>query len=496
MLSDSEINELEKLIHLEELDEARRDLYAFTKKTFPEFEDTAFHRTYYQILDMFADGIIKRLMVTVPPQHGKSTGSTIKLPAYMLGRNPDKKIAVGSYSTTFARKFNREVQREIDTAIYHEIFPETTLNASNVVTVSGAYLRNSEEFEIVGHKGSLKAVGRGGPLTGNPVDIMIMDDLYKDAMEGNSPVIRQAVWDWYSSVVTKRLHNNSQQLIVFTRWHKDDLIGLLEQKDKVIEIKSINDVYQVPDDFDGWFKINFEAIKESEPTELDPRAYGEPLYPERHSLKKLLKERESDPETFNCMNQGNPISQAGLLYQNTFSTYKELPQVLTIKSKTDTADTGTDFLCSVHYAVPLDHNDDRRFVLDVVYTNEPMEITEPLLAKSLHNNRVSEADIESNNGGRGFARNVERILREMGSSVEVDWHYQGANKEARIHTNSASVNRRIIFPEGWEQRWPTFYEHLVYYKKVFNANKQDGIPDVLTSIIEDDNASTGTPIIW
>ena len=167
-------------------------------------------------------------MITVPPQHGKSEGSTRRLPAYMLGVNPDLRIAVSSYNSTFASKFNRDIQRIIDTPEYNHVFSDTLLSGS--IKQSSQFLRNSTEFEIVNKKGSLKSVGRGGALTGNPVDVMIMDDLYKDFAEGNSPIIRDSVWDWYTTVVKTRLHNDSQELIVFTRWHEDDLIGRLEKK--------------------------------------------------------------------------------------------------------------------------------------------------------------------------------------------------------------------------------------------------------------------------
>ena len=492
MLDNDEILELEGLINTREINKARTNLLDFATKTMPEFQATDFHKTYYEVLDMFADKVIKRLIITIPPQHGKSLGSTINLPSYLLGRKPDTKIAIGSYSATFARKFNRDNQRLIDNPVYTEIFPETKLNKSNIVTIAGQYLRNSEEFEIVGRKGGLKAVGRGGPLTGNAVDIMIMDDLYKDAMEGNSPIIRQTVWDWYSSVVTKRLHNDSQELIVFTRWHKDDLIGMLEKKDNVITISSLDDIYHLPEGFDGWVKINFEAIKESEKTELDPRELGEPLWPAKHSLKKLLKERNLDPETFNCMNQGNPISQEGLLY-TPFQEYKELPTLQIIRANIDTADKGIDYLCGVVYGVPLDHSDKHFYVLDVIYTPEAMEITEPGAAKMLDNNGVNEADIESNNGGRGWARAVEKIVNP---NCSINWYNQSKNKEARIMSNSSAVNRRVLFPHGWASRWPTFYEDLTYYKKLFNANKQDGAPDVLTGIIERDELNAGIDIVW
>ena len=101
----------------------------------------------------------------MPPQHGKSEGSTRRLPAYLLGKNPDRKVVVSSYNATFARKFNRDIQRIIDDKEYYKLFPETVLNQSNVVAISDSWLRNSEEFEIVNNKGSLKAVGRGGALT-------------------------------------------------------------------------------------------------------------------------------------------------------------------------------------------------------------------------------------------------------------------------------------------------------------------------------------------
>ena len=127
-------------------------------------------------------------------------------------------------------------------------------------------MRNSDEFEIVNHKGSLKAVGRGGALTGNPVDVLIIDDLYKDYEEGNSPIVLESAWNWYTSVADSRLHNDSQQLIVFTRWNEKDLVGRLEEKENVIELDCLLDEY----DPEAWYKINFEALKESESTSWTP----------------------------------------------------------------------------------------------------------------------------------------------------------------------------------------------------------------------------------
>ena len=445
----------------------------------PNFKAAPFHKSYYKVLDLFCKGVIKRLMVTIPPQNGKSEGSTRRLPSFLFGTNPDLKIAVSSYNSTFARKFNRDIQRIIDDDEYKKLFPKTTLNYTNTATISNSYLRNSEEFEIVGHKGSLKAVGRGGALTGNTVDIMIMDDLYKDYAEGNSPIIRDAVWDWYTTVVKTRLHNDSQELIVFTRWHEDDLIGRLEKKEKVIVIESLDDIELI--ESDTWVKINFEAIKTGDKTDIDNRCKGEPLWAEKHSLKRMEDVRALSPEKFNCLYQGNPISAEGLMYRP-FKTYDDLPEMKIIKNYTDTADSGTDYLCSIVYGIPLNSSDGLIYIIDILYTQEPMESTELKTIDLINNNGVNWCDIESNNGGRGFARIVA-----SGTKAEINPFHQSKNKEARIYSNSATVNNLIVFPSNWHIQWSEFYDHLTKYKKLFKANKTDDIADTITGIVEKQN---------
>lgn len=452
----------------------------FAKAVFPLLHYTPFHVQYYRVLHAFAVGKIKRLIVTVPPQHGKSQGSTRLLPAYMLGMNPDLRIAIASYSDTFAKKFNRDIQRIIDTPEYRAIFPETTLNGSNVATESPpAYLRNSSEFEIVGHQGSLKAVGRGGGLTGNPVDIMILDDLYKDAMEGNSPTIRDAAWEWYTSVVRTRLHNASQELIVFTRWHEDDLIGRLEKTERVYTISDFSEIDNLPTGQDVWAKINFEAIKTDAPTAIDPRAMNTPLWAERHSLESLQAKRKLDPHTFECLYQGHPAAREGFLYSG-FKTYDALPAPTDIVSRSayvDTADTGEDYLCAVAY---VRDREDNCYVVDVVYTQAGMEETEQAVANMLMRNDIRQALVESNNGGRGFARNVQRLAQR----VRVEWFHQSGNKESRILTNAPTVQQSILFPSDWAIRWTEFYEHLTTFKRLFRANVHDDAPDAITGIAE------------
>ena len=438
---------------------------------------TPFHLNYYRVLDAFAHGRIRRLIVTVPPQHGKSKGSTILLPSYVLGLDPDRKIAVVSYSDKFAKRFNRAVQRVIVTPLYSAIFPDTRLFGRNVATMAAAPLRNSETFEVVDHKGFLKAVGRKGQLTGEAVDMVIMDDLYSNSIEGNSPVIRDEVGEFYSSVVKTRVHNTTQELIVFTRWHEDDLIGRIMASEEVITLNSMDDIR---DGYQGWYIVNFEAIKESDPTPLDPRSMGEPLWPEKHSRELLEAKRKRDPHTFECMYQGHPSSREGLLYGDNFRTYETLPdkdKILRKANYTDTADKGEDKLCSICYEVGADG---MVYVVDVLYTSEPMEITEPTTAQMLVRNGTRESHTESNNGGRGFARAVGKLA----PTVRMVDFVQKGNKEARILSTSATVLQCIVMPADWRLRWPEFCRDLTLYKRLFRSNRFNDAADVLSGIIE------------
>ena len=281
---------------------ARRNLLWFAEYMDPNFQPTPFHVAYYRVLDMFAKRKIRKLIIQAPPQHGKSQGSSRFLPADMLGNFPDLKFCICSYAATIAKDFNRDVQRLIDSDKYRAIFPDTQLNGSNVVTVANNYLRNSDVFEIVGHTGSLRVVGRGGSLTSKTVDVMIYDDLYKDSAEANSPIIRTAAWEWFTKVAQTRLHNDSQQLVVFTRWHPEDIIGKIIETEKVVFAEKWSDFDNIPSG--AWVLVNFEAIKTGQPTEIDQREAGQPLWANRHSLERLLQQKQLDPLGFQCLYQG------------------------------------------------------------------------------------------------------------------------------------------------------------------------------------------------
>ena len=460
---------------------ARRHILDFAEFILPGFEDTVFHRTYYAVLEAFATGRIRRLIVSLPPQHGKSLGSSEMLPAWLLGRDPDLRVAIASYSFGLARKFSQRIQRHMTSAEYAAVFPGSKLKSNSPAAEVNGYQQTTEEFDIVGHEGSLKAVGRGGSLTGNRVDCFILDDLYKDAAEANSPVIRDAVVEWYSTVVRTRMHNDSRELIVFTRWHEDDLIGYIEKTNKVVNLQSLDQLDDIPRG--AYVKVNFPALKEGPATPIDPRPEGVALWPSRHSEEKLLEERRRDPLAFAALYQGDPRSKEGLLYGD-FATYDDFPADATlvhVGNYTDTSDTGDDNLCSINYRVYKEAGDALAiYITDVAYTTEPMEITEGIVADMLIHDGVRVATIESNNGGRGFARAVQ----SKAPKVRVDWFHQSANKEARILTNAATVTRFVRMPAGWTTRWPRFAADIKTFKRLFRANRHDDAPDALTGVVE------------
>lgn len=428
---------------------------------------------------------------TFIPTHN-SEGSSRKLPAFMLGLDPDRKICIGSYAATIARDFNRDVQRIIDTPQYRELFPGTYLNGSNVVTMANTYLRNSDVIEMVGRKGSLRVVGRGGSLTSKTVDVSILDDVYKDYAEGNSPIVRAAAWKWYTTVVRTRLHNDSQELIVFTRWHDDDLIGRIEKSgETIIDVKCWADLENVTPG--AWVRINFEAIKTGEPTEIDPREPGAALWEGRHSKLKLEGQKALDPVQFQCLYQGNPGSAEGRLYQP-FKTWVEKSDYGTyIRSGAyiDVADEGDDLLFAATYDV---YKSDNLFfnektkrmepilfalITDMEMTDENTDVTTVTVPAMINRNGTQKAWVESNNGGAGYEKVIKKKVRAI-----TDPFYQGGNKESRIITASAMVNQHIIMPFGWETRYKAVYDHVTGFLRNFGANTHDDPEDGLTGIYE------------
>lgn len=455
----------------------RRKLSEFLPFTMASYKAEWFHEYVCDKIEKWYRGEGKnRLMVFMPPQHGKSQISTRHTPAWILGQNPDTKLGIAAYNGTVATKFSRDAQRIMDSEEYQSIF-DTRIPPKGVTNVQE--IRNNSEVEVMGAKGSIVSVGVGGGLTSRTIDVMIIDDVYKDHKEAWSPIQRKNVEEWYDTVVETRLHNDSKVLIVFTRWHEKDLGGHL-----------------LADQPEKWDVVKIPAVKTSEKTSYDPRKEGEALWPSRHSLEKILAIKKRNPTTFENLYQQDPQPAKGLLYGSGFKTYEvaELDKSIKkgsyqIHSYCDVADTGSDYLCNVVYIV----KGELRYVIDVVYTQDSSESTEPLVAASLVKTEATLVHIESNSGGAIYGRNVKKEYASMGSGGRCTFKlfHQSNNKESRIFSNAHTVLNQVIMPEDWHIRWPDFYAHLTRYEKEYKKNEFHDCADVITGVVEKAGSSYG-----
>jgi len=333
----------------------RRYFSDFVRYTKPDYQFNWHHVDICSKLDAFAKGKISKMMIFMPPQHGKSELATRRLPAYKLGLNPTTRIAICSYSDTLASAFNRDIQRVIDDTPYNNLFPNTYLNASNVSNdAHAAYLRNASIFETVGHRGFVKTVGVGGSLTGTPVDLGIIDDPFKDREEAMSIRIRDKVWSWYTDVFETRLHNESQQLLIMTRWDEDDLAGRILKTQK------------------GWDVIIYQAVKEKD-IPGDPRQIGEALWPEKHSLERLLNIKDTSPFTFSSLYQQEPKPSKDTLVFPEWSEYQDEPDIMPL------------------YGLDFGFSNAPTALTQVKIRNKNMYVREVIYQRGLTNSQLSDA---------------------------------------------------------------------------------------------------------
>lgn len=373
----------------------------------------------------------------------------------------------GSYNETLSKMFSKSVRNAIqevkadeDITVFSDIFPSVRVAAGD----AQAHL-----WSIEGHTNSYLATSPTGTATGFGCSLMIIDDIIKNSEEAYNANVKESHWDWFTNTMLSRLEEGGKIIIIMTRWASDDLAGRAIEhfqddplfKAKVITMKAMQD--------DGTMLCDDVLSKASYISKV--RAMGE------------------DIASANF--QQIPIDLKGCLYSQ-IMTYDELPTdekgnllFTSVKNYTDTADTGSDYLASIVYGV---YNKEA-YILDIVYTKDAMEITEPAVADMLYRNNVNIADIESNNGGRGFSRNVINILRDKYKTnrCSVNAFHQSGNKIARIQSNATWVMNHVYFPKNWRDKWPQFASDIMKYQRE-GKNAHDDAPDALTGIAEKINA--------
>lgn len=446
---------------------ARREFFYYCHLKAPKFykEDRAFLiELCNELQDFYEQEDYQVLIINMPPRHGKSrtAGCFVE---WVLGQDQTKKIMTGSYnetlSTTFAKNVRNTIQEEKadeNKVIYSDIFEDRAIKkgdgSMNLWSLEGGY-------------NNYLATSPTGTATGFGADIIIIDDLIKNALEANNELSKEKNWDWFVNTMLSRLEEGGKIIIIMTRWASDDLAG------RALE--------GLPDMGYSIKHINMKALQDD----------GTMLCSEILSRRSYeLKTKAMGVDIASANYQQEPIDIKGRLYD--LKTYKERPTFKGIYNYTDAADTGDDYLCSIDYGVSLD---DEAYIIGVLYTKAPMEVTEQAQAKMMYEDNVNRADIESNNGGRSYARNVGRILKDDFDSNKtvIRSFFQSQNKEARIISRSSWVNQHVYVPETWKNKWPEFAKDVSKYQRE-GKNKHDDCADALTGIAE--NTEKGKRFGW
>ena len=269
---------------------ARRSLLSFTEYTLPQYARAAHHELIAEKLEAVERGEIDRLMIFMPPRHGKSELASKRFPAWCLGRNPKRQIIAASYNSDLANDFGRNVRNIIAEPEFGQVFPGVTLAPDS----QAANRMNTNKG------GTYVAAGVGTAVTGRGADIALIDDPFKDREEADSERRRETVWDWYRSTLYTRLMPGGAIVLIQTRWHEDDLAGrLLEQE------RGQWDVLELP--------------------ALHPERGA--LWPEWYDESALLRIKDTiGPREWSALYQQQPQPDEGTFFQRGwFKSYDKLP---------------------------------------------------------------------------------------------------------------------------------------------------------------------------
>jgi predicted phage terminase large subunit-like protein len=289
---------------------AHADLGCYAVALYPGYQLAMHHRVLIEQLEKVESGAIKRLMVFMPPRHGKSLTSSCLFPAWFLGRNPKKSIIAASYGADLAEDFGRRTRNLMSDPLHAAIFPRCTLSVDSTA---------QRRFETTAG-GCYYAVGRGGAITGRGADLLLLDDVLKDSEEARSENVRRSMHDWFQHVVYTRLAPGGALVLIQTRWHSDDLAGRLLRE-------HANEKWQV---------INMPAIAE---VDDDFRKAGEALWPEKFPLEvlKIIRVAVGGSAWDSLYRQQPSAAEGAVFNREWWRCFREQPACKRIVQSWDTA---------------------------------------------------------------------------------------------------------------------------------------------------------------
>lgn len=450
------------------------------------------HRQIFNALQDVVDGKCKRLIINMPPRYSKTEIAIKMFISWAFALNPMCRFLHLSYSDLLVNDNSATIRGIMMEPLYNTLFPNSALekekgsstrwktakggelyavSTQGQVTGFGAGHVDEEEPENLSYddltfdQGLNEILGLIGAKENIFNGAILIDDPIKPE-DAESDIVRERINTRFENTIRNRVNSrNTPIIIIMQRLHENDLCGYL------MDIEP-----------DEWTVLSLPAI------EIDEDGNERALWPMKHTLEELHKMRDINPLIFDTQYMQDPKPKEGLMYSEGFKTYvpEQLPTGKNAQKKwnyTDTADTGADSLCSICFIDTPEY----AYVTDVLFTDAPMEVTEPQTAKMLAKNGTVRAKIESNNGGRGFGRSVKRILRTVMRNFRcaIEFFTQTNNKYVRIYTQSANVMSDILMPVGWEKKWPKFYNAIMSYRKDNKKRSQhDDAPDALTGVYE------------
>ena len=268
----------------------RRRLLPFVERFNDQYEAGWVHKDICARLEQFSKDVAERksprLMLFMPPRHGKSELASKTFPGWHLGRHPDHEVISCSYTGDLAMDFSRKVRELLRDKRYHQVFKDTHLDKDS---------QSAQRWNTTS-RGGYVAAGVGGPITGRGAHVLIIDDPIKNRDDAESETNRSSIWNWYTSTAYTRLAPGGGVLIILTRWHDDDLAGRLLTKMKEKE-------------GDEWDVIQYPALATED--ELF-RKKGDALHPERYDETALQRiKRAVGPRDWSALYQQNPVADDG-----------------------------------------------------------------------------------------------------------------------------------------------------------------------------------------
>lgn len=319
---------------------AHSRLIAYAATQWPQYEDAWHHRQIARRLEALERGEITRLMIFVPPRHGKSMLASEYFPAWYLGRNPDHYVIAATYAQELADDFGRKVRDQIEDPLFGAIFPHVRMQGSS---------RSAKRFHVggphdpgSGNSGAYFAVGVGGPLTGRGAHLLLIDDPVKNREEADSELIRDRLWSWYTSTAYTRLMPGGRICVIQTRWHEDDLSGRILREHG----------------HENWEVLELPAIDE----------HLKALWPAKYPIERLREiEKSIGPREWSALYQQRPAPEEGAYFRESWLRRVDLmPDVETMNvyGASDYAVTADGGDYTVHVVVGVDA-DGRMYLLDL-----------------------------------------------------------------------------------------------------------------------------------